>query len=99
MHREILDEPYRIVVSADCKYDPQEPPRVVGYTVQAIVDRIDGIPVQGAMSNLDSDNMAPLHGAHFETVDAALEHGEAWGRHCIAQWRETGADHHSPDFF
>jgi predicted metalloprotease len=92
MHREVVDGPYRIVVNADRKFDPLDPAHVVGYTVRAMVDRIDRRPVQGSMLTERSDEMVPLHGDHFLTVDAALEHGEAWGRHCIAQWR--GSNRH-----
>lgn len=91
MHREITDAPYRIVINADPKYDPRAPAKVVGYGVRATIDRTDRQPVHGTFLNEHSGEMAPLHGDHFPTVDSALDHGEAWGRHCIAQWRESGA--------
>jgi hypothetical protein len=91
MHREILDQPYRIVVNAEQKYNPRSAGDVMGYSVRVTIDRVDRKPVQGALLTEHSDEMAPLHGDHFKTVEAALDHGEAWGRHCIAQWGDLGA--------
>ncbi|PQV51019.1 hypothetical protein [Paraburkholderia sp. BL21I4N1] len=91
MHRDATDAPYHISINAVPKYNPSAPAEVIGYSVRVTVARTDRKPVQGTFLNEHSDDMVPLHGDRFLTIGEALDHGEAWGRHCIAQWREAGA--------
>uniref|UniRef100_UPI003F495D2B hypothetical protein n=1 Tax=Cupriavidus yeoncheonensis TaxID=1462994 RepID=UPI003F495D2B len=83
MERRVTIGDYEVSIQAEQSYDPADPALAVGYVVRYSIVRKDGRPVRADLLRVHSYDL--IEGiSYFQSIDEALDYGEAKARHDVA---------------